>query len=356
VHSHPKFLVILGTRPEAIKLAPVIRELRARKQRVKICVTGQHREMLRPHLKALGIKADHSLHALRDEQGLSELAARLLSGLDRVIQKSKPDWVIVQGDSTSAFAGALAAFHLRVKVAHIEAGLRTSDLSTPFPEEMNRRVISLVAALHFAPTGSGADHLRREGIARQNVFITGNTVIDSLHWALARAKKKASTDVVLITAHRRENLALLGELIQATDVLAQRFPATEFLILKHKNPQVARAVAKIQHATVGPPLDYIDFIGTLNGCRFVITDSGGLQEEATALGKPLLVLRASTERIEATTAGIAELIPMSRDAIVRAATRLLEDPSEYARRAQASNVFGDGHAAERIVDHLLASG
>ena len=354
MRSRPTFLVIIGTRPEAIKLAPVIRELRARKQRVQICVTGQHREMLRPHLRALGIKADFTLRAMRDEPDLSALASRLLTAVDRVLKKAQPDWVIVQGDSTSAFAGALAAYHRQIKVAHVEAGLRTYNLSAPFPEEMNRRAISLIATVHFAPTDAARANLRREGIAAAQIVVSGNTVIDSLRQTMQKMGPAKMADRVLVTAHRRENLPRLHELTAAIDQLAQTFPKTEFVLLGHKNPQVAKTFGRVRRAKISPPLEYKKFLAALASCRFVITDSGGLQEEATALGKPLLVLRNATERAEAMHAGVAELVPMKRDAIILAATRLLTDAAAYARRARPSAVFGDGKAAERIVARLLA--
>ena len=349
--AEPKFLAVIGTRPEAIKLAPVIWELRKRKQCVDICVTGQHRAMLRPHLSLLSLKPDHTLKSVREEQGLSSLLTRVISGMGKVLTRAKPTCALVQGDTTSALGAALSAFHHGINIAHVEAGLRTYNMSAPYPEELNRRAIALLAGVHFAPTEAARQNLLAERIDGSKIVVTGNTVIDAMQWALTKKPKRALREgCVIVTAHRRENLPRLNELTSALAELSNVHKDVRFVALSHGNPSVARGLKRAKGVTISKPLDYVSLVHSLAACRFVITDSGGLQEEAATLGRPLLVLREATERAEAVNAGIAQLVPMQKEAIVHAVTRLLDSPI----RSIPTTAFGDGHAATRIVDRLLS--
>ncbi|MET9875600.1 UDP-N-acetylglucosamine 2-epimerase (non-hydrolyzing) [Actinacidiphila glaucinigra] len=355
-------MLVLGTRPEVIKLAPVARAMAASRLFEPVVVTtGQHREMLHQMLELLQVPAKAGLDVMRERQRLSELTARLVEGLGEVIRNDRPDLVIVQGDTTTALTGALAAFYERVPVAHVEAGLRTGVLDNPFPEELNRRLIGRIARWHFAPTPRAAAHLLAEGTPDTQVFTTGNTVVDNLLWVLGEGVGRSAFPGsgrrrVLLTLHRRENQ---GERMRAMGRALRRLGQrgdVEILLPLHKSPAVRDALLPEltgHHAVhVVEPLGYPDFAATLADCDLVLTDSGGIQEEAPSLGKPALVLRTTTERPEAVEAGAARLIGTDPEAILAAAGRLLDDPAEYHRMATAGNPFGDGRAAERVLAQL----
>ena len=367
-----RVLCVFGTRPEAIKMAPVVRELRKHPERVevRVCVTGQHREMLDQVLRLFEIVPDHDLGIMRPDQSLTDVTTAALTGLDAVIASARPDWVVVQGDTTTAMAAALVAFYRRVRIAHVEAGLRSRNLAHPFPEEANRRIIDSLANLHFAPTGDARQNLLREGFDGSTVIVTGNTVIDALHW-VARLPAPADLEaqlpgngarVLLVTAHRRESFGpAMQEICLALRDLATRYgEGVQVVYPVHLNPNVwepvHRMLGGLPNVALLPPLDYLRLVHLMKRAYLVLTDSGGIQEEAPGLGKPVLVLREVTERPEAVVAGTARVVGTSRERVVREAARLLDDPAEYARMARAVNPFGDGHASGRIVATLLASG
>ncbi|MEU1310125.1 UDP-N-acetylglucosamine 2-epimerase (non-hydrolyzing) [Streptomyces cinnamoneus] len=354
-------MLVLGTRPEAIKLAPVARAMAASPLFEPIVVTtGQHREMLQQMLELLQVDVRVELDVMRDRQELSTLTARLIDGLGEVVRAERPDVVVVQGDTTSALTGALAAFYEHIPVAHVEAGLRTGVLDNPFPEELNRRLIGRMTRWHFAPTPRAAGHLTAEGVPDAEVFVTGNTVIDNLLWVLEQNTGvnhfRSDLRRVLVTLHRRENQ---GDTMRAMGKALRRLADrgdVELVLPLHKSPAVREALlpelSGHEHIHVVEPLGYVDFSATLAGCDLVLTDSGGIQEEAPSLGKPALVLRTTTERPEAVDAGAARLVGTDPQVILDAAMRLLDDREEYERMATAGNPFGDGHATERIVAQL----
>jgi UDP-N-acetylglucosamine 2-epimerase (non-hydrolysing) len=356
-----KVAIILGTRPEAVKLAPVILAMRACRQLdAQVVVTGQHREMLHQTLGWFAIEADLDLQIMTPGQTLAEITCRALAGLEEYLKQQSPALAIVQGDTSTTFAAALAAFYQRIPVGHVEAGLRTGVADDPFPEEMNRRLTSQLAALHFAPTPQAVANLEREGITR-HVYLTGNTVIDALLTIADRAPECPipgldwqERRVLLVTAHRRENWERMGEIGAALREILDLHPDTALVLPLHKNPVVRepleRELADHPRAFLGEPLDYPQLVGAMQRATLVLTDSGGLQEEAPALGKPVLVLRETTERPEAIEAGVARKVGTDRRAIVAAATELLGDPAAYERMARAVNPFGDGQATGRIVE------
>jgi UDP-N-acetylglucosamine 2-epimerase (non-hydrolysing) len=360
-----RILVVIGTRPEAIKLFPVIRALQAQGgMDVRICVTGQHRGLLDQVLTVAGLVPDIDLDLMTPGQSLDSLTARLLTGLGAVMDRERPDRVLVQGDTASAFVGALAAFYRRIPVGHVEAGLRTGDIGHPWPEEANRRMIATLADLHFAPTATAAAALAREGVTA-GVAVTGNTGIDALHLIQARIAAEpalaAALDpvmarcggrrVILVTAHRREQGAAgLARIAAAVERLAAR---GDVAVLWPAHPGAAVATHPAVIRT--DPLDYPCFVRALAHCDLVLTDSGGVQEEAPAFAKPVLVLRETTERSEAVTAGTATLVGTDPDAIVAAASRLLDDEAAYAAMARAHHPFGDGQAAARIAAIVAAA-
>ncbi len=368
-----RVLTIFGTRPEAIKLAPVVQALVARAEVAHtLCVTGQHREMLDQVLRIFGLVPDHDLAVMRPGQDLTHVTTAVLQGLGPVLDQVRPDWVIVQGDTTTAFAASLAAFYRRIPVAHVEAGLRTHDILSPWPEEMNRQLTGRIASLHFPPTEAAAANLCCEGIAEDRMLVTGNTVIDALHWVAARldsdlalsarfAEEFAWLDPqrrkILVTGHRRENFS--GGLARVCQALARLAARGDVQVVYpvHLNPTVqatAEAVLKDSPAVhLIPPLDYLPFVYLMKQAQLIVTDSGGIQEEAPGMGIPVLVTRDTTERPEAIAAGTAKLVGTDEAALVAAATELLDDSAAYAAMARAKNPFGDGHAAERIVARLL---
>jgi UDP-N-acetylglucosamine 2-epimerase (non-hydrolysing) len=350
-----RIVVLYGTRPELIKMAPVVRELRRSPQRFApiLCTTAQHREMLDQMQEVFGLRPDFDLNLMRADQGLNDLSARAFSELDRVLEEVAPDLLLVQGDTTTAMVGALAAFHRRVPVGHVEAGLRTGDLARPFPEEANRCIIDLVSHLHFAPTERAGRLLAAEGVPDGRIFVTGNTVVDALQWISALLPEEPVRDEVLITVHRRESFgAPLREIFAAVRELAEAFPDLRWVYPVHRNPNVRRPahelLAGLPNVELHEPFDYLELIRRLRAARLVLTDSGGIQEEAPTFGKPVLVLRETTERPEGVEAGVAKLVGSDRGRIVSEATRLLTDRTAYGAMATAVNPYGDGRAAERI--------
>lgn len=369
-----RILTVFGTRPEAIKLFPLVHALEGDERFAsRTCVSGQHRDMLDQVLAISGVKPDHDLDLMQPGQPLDRLVAGLLEGLGRVMDAERPDWVVVQGDTATALAGAVAARYRRIRVAHVEAGLRSGDINQPWPEEINRRLISAVAALHLAPTQSAAEALRREQVDPASVHVTGNTVIDALHWmrrriaeepalvaGLAAVERRFSGKRIIgVTTHRRENLGEGVERIaQAVRRLAARPDAAVILPL-HPNPQVRevmeRELAGVPDVALLEPLDYPHFVRLLGAAHFMLTDSGGVQEEAPALGKPVLVMRETTERPEGIAAGTARLVGTDPDRIVAEAERLLDGEAAYAAMARAHNPYGDGKSAARIVELIAAA-
>lgn len=364
-----KVLSIFGTRPEAIKMAPVVKELARHPDRIvsRVCVTAQHREMLDQVLDLFDITPDYDLNLMQPGQTLSGLTARVFTALDPVIAQESPDWVLVQGDTTTVMAASLAAFYRHVKVGHVEAGLRTYDKWQPFPEEINRRVAGVVADLHFAATETAKANLLREGVDPAIIHVTGNPVIDALKMAAdmpydvdSGPLKGIPWDrrILLVTAHRRENFGQPLENICAAlrEIAAQYADDVQIVYPVHLNPNVQGPVYRhldtVPNITLLPPLDYLPMVHLMKRCTLVLTDSGGLQEEAPGLGKPVLVLRETTERPEAVAAGTAHLVGTEITQIVTWARRLLDTAAEYDRMARAVNPFGDGFAAHYIAKKL----
>ncbi len=366
-----KILVVFGTRPEAIKLFPVIAALKADARfDVRVCVSAQHRGMLDQVLEIARIVPDHDLDVMQPDQSLDGLTAALLTGLGRVMDAERPDRVMVQGDTATAMTGALAAYYRMVPVDHVEAGLRSGNIHHPWPEEVNRKIIGGIASLHFAPTETAAAALRAENVDQSRVFVTGNTVIDALHWVTARIEGEpglaaglaelearfAGKRIVGVTSHRRENfgggLEAIAEAVRRIalrDDVALIFPV-------HPNPNVRRvidgALSGLANVALIEPLDYPHFARLLALCEIMLTDSGGVQEEAPALGKPVLVMRETTERPEGVAAGTARLVGTCADTIVTEISTLLDDKAAYEAMSRAHNPFGDGQAARRIVEIL----
>ncbi len=362
-----RIMTVMGTRPDTIKMAPVVLALKAAGPAVEsiVCVTAQHREMLDEVLGLFSIVADHDLNIMTRTQSLTDITTRVLTGMERVLIEARPDVVLVHGDTTTSSAAALAAFYAKVAVGHVEAGLRTSTVHMPFPEELNRRLTSVIASYHFAPTSGSRANLFAERVERDCVVVTGNTVIDAF-LETSRRPRPAPTvlsgldiarPLIYVTAHRRENHERMPEICRALADIAALPQHPQILWPVHPSPQVApiahELLADVPGIRLVPPLDYADSVACVAACRFVLTDSGGLQEEAPTLGKPVLVMRNETERPEGLDAGTLRLIGTDRAAIVGAADVLLSDATVYAGMAHASNPYGDGRAAERIVAWLL---
>lgn len=367
-------LVVVGTRPEAIKLAPVVDAFRKKGTTPAVCVTAQHRGLLDQVMGVFGLVADHDLDVMREGQTLTDVTTAVLQGVGRVLAEERPSCVVVQGDTTTVLAATLAAFYARVPVAHVEAGLRTHDLAAPFPEEGNRVVVSRLARWHFAPTTTARDNLLREGIEPGSVHVTGNTAVDAVRAVDVAVRRRPSPPgvpsstaavleraaggrMLLVTSHRRESFGGgIRDIALAVRDVAERVPDVQVVYSVHPNPNVRAPVeevlAGVPRVHLMDPLPYDAFVWALGRCHAVLTDSGGLQEEAPALGRPVLVLRDATERPEAVDVGAARLVGTSRDAIVHAALALLADPQEHARMANAGSPYGDGAAAARIVDVL----
>ena len=352
-----RILVVIGTRPEAIKLAPLVRALRGEAWvECRVLATSQHRQMQDQMLEFFEVRPDRDLDLMRPGQSLADLSARMIAAMDPVLAVERPDIVIAQGDTTTAMVAALCAFYQRVRFAHVEAGLRTGDKWRPFPEEGNRAIIGRLADLHFAPTAKARQNLLAEGVPAGGVHVVGNTVIDALLWTagrvgVSRFQPAPGRKLVLVTAHRRENFgAPLERICQGLRTLADR-PDVEILYPIHPNPNVRPAVERLlgnhSRITLCDPLDYPEMVAAMQACTLILTDSGGIQEEAPSLGKPVLVLRNETDRPEAVAAGTAWLVGADRERIVTAATRLLDDPRSWQGTTQ--NPYGDGRSAQMIV-------
>jgi len=366
-----RVLVVVGTRPEAIKLAPVIKQLSAAGPEVQpvICVTGQHREMVDDVLRLFEIAPDYDLDIMKQHQTASGVFAAVLERIEPVLRRVRPQLALVQGDTTTAVAAALAAFHERVPVGHVEAGLRTDNIYDPFPEELNRRLVTQLTTLHFAATGRAAERLIADGITPDRVYLTGNPVVDAVHWIRSRGgvaggSPPAMTRLILVTAHRRENLgAPLERICTALQMLVADHPDLEIVYPVHPNPLVTGPVRAALGTTprirLLPPVSYPELLRYMDEAYLVLTDSGGLQEEATVLGKPVLIMRETTERQEAIEAGAAELVGTDPTTITRRVATLLRDRHAYSVMATPRDLFGDGRAAERIVrtirEFLVAS-
>ncbi len=372
MRSRPlKVMPIFGTRPEAVKMAPVIHQLRQRPQQfeVVVTVTAQHREMLDQFLRVFDITPQHDLNIMETAQTLADITSRVLHRLAPVLEREKPDVILVQGDTTTVFTASLAAFYgygalgRPIAVGHVEAGLRTENKFDPYPEEMNRRLTTALTDLHFAPTQRAKENLLRENVPAERIYVTGNTVIDAL---LSMAEKKDATHstqhadgrLLLVTAHRRENWGEpMANICHALRALVEKFDDVRLIFAVHRNPVVRNVVFPIlkghERIELREPPDYLEFVPLMKAAHLILTDSGGVQEEAPALGKPVLVLRRTTERPEGITAGTAKLVGTNTDDIVREATTLLTDPAAYAAMSHAVNPYGDGRAAERIADALL---
>ena len=370
-----KILLVFGTRPEAIKMCPLVKEFQKHPDSFEtlVCVTGQHREMLDQVLRIFDVQPDYDLNIMKQGQDLYDVTARVLTGMREVLDKSQPDVVLVHGDTTTSMAAALAAFYRQIPVGHVEAGLRTHDLYSPWPEEMNRQVTGRIASYHFAPTPLSLQNLLDEGVAGQKIAVTGNTVIDALQWVVENVLRTGyrpkdpsvaallqdDRRMVLITGHRRENF---GEgfinICLAIKDLANRYPDVDFVYPMHLNPNVRRPIQEVfgEHPRANlhfiEPLDYLDFVCLMEHSTLVLTDSGGIQEEAPGLGKPVLVMRDTTERPEALEAGTVLLVGTDRKRITNEVARLLDDPEHYRSMSQAVNPYGDGKACARIVEKL----
>ena len=362
-----RVMTIFGTRPEAIKMAPLVAELQRRPGLEPVCcVTAQHREMLDSVLEIFRLRPDYDLNIMEPRQTLSTITSKCLLGMEEVLEQARPDLVLVHGDTSTTFAGALAAFYHRVPVGHVEAGLRTYDKYSPYPEEMNRRMVSAIADLHFCPTPSNRDNLAREGI-EQGVFLTGNTVIDALQTTVVKDfhfsegvlndLDYVNRKVILVTCHRRENYGTpMAHIMTALRRVADAFPDVELVYPVHLSPVVQEAAHQYLdgHPRIHliAPLAVDEMHNLMARCHLVMTDSGGLQEEAPALGKPVLVLRRETERPEAVAAGTVQLAGTEEEPIFQMASRLLTDPAAYAAMAHAANPYGDGRACGRIADAI----
>lgn len=381
-----KVMLVFGTRPEAIKMAPLVKELQKDRTAFEtiVCVTGQHREMLDQVMSIFDITPDYDLNIMQSGQTLYSVTTRVLIGMEDILRKENPDIVLVHGDTTTSMAASLAAFYQQIRVGHVEAGLRTYNVYSPWPEEMNRQLTGRMASLHFAPTVKSRDNLLHEAVSDAAIHVTGNTVIDALHHVLKQIQEspevvhkiesrilQAGYDVVrltkqekrlvLITGHRRENFGLgFISICEAIRELCAKYPDVDFIYPMHLNPNVRKPIQRIFGGTqkkssnifFTEPLEYIDFVYLLEKSFIVLTDSGGIQEEAPGLGKPVLVMRKTTERPEAATAGTVKLVGTDKAAIINGVSTLLDNPAEYARMSQATNPYGDGQACLRICEIL----
>ena len=364
IKSPLRVMPIFGTRPEAVKMAPLVNELKSRPDEFEtiVCVTAQHREMLDQVLQAFKIVPEYDLNIMQQGQTLTQITTRALEGLERVLDEVKPDIVLAQGDTTTVLAAALAAAYAKIAFGHVEAGLRTDNKFDPFPEEINRRVTGQLTDLHFAPTTQSRNNLLREGVKAEAIYLSGNTVIDALLQVSDKEQKLKTENskrrTILATTHRRENLGEpLENIAQAFHDILEAFPDTKLILPMHKNPVVretlVRVLGKHERVSLIEPPDYLDFVRLMESSDLILTDSGGVQEEAPALGIPVLVLRRTTERPEGVDAGTAKLIGTNREDIVREASALLSDPNAYEKMSHATNPYGDGQASKRIAQALL---
>lgn len=363
-----KVMTVFGTRPEAIKMCPLVKELESREEiQSLVCVTAQHRQMLDQVLKLFAVTPDYDLNIMRDRQTLTGITVRALEGLEQVLEEAKPDLVLVHGDTTTTFAGSLAAYYHQIAVGHVEAGLRTYQKYFPFPEEMNRRMTGAIADLHFSPTVSNRENLLRENVSEDQIFITGNTVIDALKTTVredyqfqtpALQTVDYSRRVIVMTAHRRENLGKpLEQICRAVLRVAKEFPDVTVIYPVHLNPRVRETAFSIlgqqENIMLIDPLDVEELHNLMARCCFLLTDSGGIQEEAPALGKPVLVLRNETERPEAVAAGTVRIAGCDEEQVYQMTVQLLEDQESYQAMSHAVNPYGDGTASRRIADAIL---
>ena len=361
-----KVMSIFGTRPETIKMAPVVHELEKREEIESIvCVTAQHREMLDQVLKALKVKPDYDLNIMKQGQTLSDITTRALKGLEDVIKEVKPDIILVHGDTTTTFAGALAAFYQQVAVGHVEAGLRTYNKYSPFPEEMNRQFVGIVSDMNFAPTERSKNNLLREGKKEETIYVTGNTAIDALNLTVDEEYSDEITEwigddrLIVLTAHRRENLGEpMYRMFKAIRRIIDKYDDVKMVYPVHLNPLVVKAANEVfgdsEKIKLIKPLEDVEFHNLLSRSYLILTDSGGIQEEAPSLGKPVIVLRDTTERPEGIDAGTLKLAGTEEETIYQMVDELLSDSMEYEKMSKASNPYGDGHASERIVDAIIA--
>ncbi|MDZ7671714.1 MAG: UDP-N-acetylglucosamine 2-epimerase (non-hydrolyzing) [Halanaerobiales bacterium] len=364
-----KVMTIFGTRPEAIKMAPLVKELKKRKEiKCVVAVTAQHREMLDQVLDLFKISADYDLDIMSDKQTLTDITVKVLKNLDKVLKKEKPDLILVHGDTTTTFIGALSSFYNQIDIGHVEAGLRTHNKYSPYPEEMNRHLTGVLADINFAPTVNNKDNLLNENVSEENIFVTGNTVIDAIQEIVKdnyqfKNKVLKSIDfenkkIILLTAHRRENLGegLTGIFRSVNDIIKSN-PQVEVVFPVHLNPAVKKLAYKHlennENVHLIEPLGYLEFANLMNKSYFIMTDSGGIQEEAPGLGKPVLVLRDTTERQEAITAGTVKKVGVNRNEIFKQADLLLNNNEKYNKMSKAVNPYGDGKASKRITDYIL---
>ena len=360
-----KVMTIFGTRPEAIKMAPLVKELKSRKEiECIVCVTAQHRQMLDQVLNVFNIIPDYDLDIMEQEQTLSDITSRALKGLEKIIGNEKPDIVLVHGDTTTTFAGALAAYYCQTDIGHVEAGLRTWNKYSPYPEEMNRQMVGVLADMHFAPTEKSKQSLLKEGKKEENIYVTGNTAIDALSTTINPNYQNellswvGSSKLILVTAHRRENLGTpMRGMFKAIKRIVDEFSDVKVIYPVHLNPKVKELADEIlgsdEKIKLIAPLEVIDFHNFINKSYIILTDSGGIQEEAPALGKPVLVLRDTTERPEGIEAGTLKLAGTDEETIYKLTKELLTNKSEYEKMSKASNPYGDGKASIRIVDAII---
>ena len=360
-----KIMLVFGTRPEAIKMCPLVNELKSRPSEFEtvVCVTGHHREMLDQVLKVFDVEPDHDLHVMKPGQTLFDITSDVLLKIKAVLEEKRPDYVLVHGDTTTSFAAALAAFYLQIPVGHVEAGLRTRNLYSPWPEEFNRQAVDVISQWYFAPTETSRQNLLDEGKPADRIFVTGNTGIDALGTTVREGYSHPELDwasgsrLILITAHRRENLGEpMHRMFRAIRRVMEERPDTKAIYPIHMNPQVRKAAHEeldgFDRLRIIDPLEVVDFHNFMARSYLILTDSGGIQEEAPSLGKPVLVMRDTTERPEGVAAGTLRLVGTEEEAIYREFSRLLDDPAEYATMSHASNPYGDGHASERIAGIL----
>lgn len=359
-----KVIAVFGTRPEAIKMCPVVNELRSRKGiKVVVAVTAQHRQMLDSVLDVFGVVPDYDLNIMKESQSLFDITGNVLSGIREILEKERPDVVLVHGDTTTAFASALACFYLQIPVGHVEAGLRTYDITSPYPEEFNREAIDIVSCYNFAPTEQSRENLIREGRSPDTIWVTGNTACDALRTTVKHQYSHPELDwckgskMILITAHRRENLGEpMRQMFRAIRRVLEENPDVKAVYPVHMNPKVRETAGEVlggcDRIRLIEPLDVLDFHNFMEHSYLILTDSGGIQEEAPSLGKPVLVMRDTTERPEGIEAGTLKLVGTSEETIYNEFTRLLASPEEYMKMSKASNPYGDGHASERIADIL----
>lgn len=360
-----KVIVVFGTRPEAIKMCPLILELKKHSEiECVVCLTGQHKEMLAQVMNVFKIKEDYNLNIMKPNQTLTGITTSVLSGMESVFEKEKPDLVLVHGDTTTSYAVAMSAFYHRIPIGHVEAGLRTYNMNSPFPEEFNRQAIDLVTDLYFAPTENARIQLMEEKKSAEKIFVTGNTVIDALKFTVKEDYYSEELEwakdsrLILVTAHRRENIGTpMRNIFNALNRIVDEFEDVKIVYPIHKNPKVREiadsVIGKNERIHIIEPLDVLDFHNFMSGCYFIMTDSGGIQEEAPALGKPVLVMRDTTERPEGIAAGTLKLVGTEEETIYREAKKLLNSEDYYNSMSKARNPYGDGFASQRIVEEIL---